>query len=194
MTGRVHRAAERRFAAWKNGGGETAEILCVPEGAGYDTFLWRISTARVAQSGPFSVFPGVRRSLTVIEGGAMRLTFGDELPLTVGPGIGPVGFPGDIPCHAELIGPALLDLNVMVRAPYALQVTPADHGAPPVSHAVARYLFALTALSTPELARHDLCEMAPDAPVPPTPGAMLIDIIGAETDARAAAVDGPALS
>lgn len=67
-----HRAA-RRFVPWKNGGGRTAEILASPAGAGLDDFAWRISTAEVATSGPFSLFPGVQRCLTVIEGGSLRL-------------------------------------------------------------------------------------------------------------------------
>ena len=32
---RIYPGAGRAFAPWKNGGGETAEILCVPQGAGF---------------------------------------------------------------------------------------------------------------------------------------------------------------
>ncbi|MEQ8448609.1 MAG: HutD family protein [Nitratireductor sp.] len=177
MKGEIHRGAERRFAPWKNGGGETAEILCMPEGAGYDDFRWRISTARVGQSGPFSRFPGVRRSLTVIEGGAMRLTFEDAPPLTVDPTTGPVSFPGDVACHAELLGPALLDLNVMVRAPFGVRVIAADHAAVPLPRGVERFLFARVALPDLGLERHDLQRIAVDAPVTPVDGAMVIDIV-----------------
>ncbi len=67
---RIWRRAERVFTPWKNGGGRTAEILAMPEGAGLDGFDWRISTAEVAQSGPFSLFAGLDRWLTVLEGGA----------------------------------------------------------------------------------------------------------------------------
>ena len=58
-------ASARQFRPWKNGGGETAEIAVSPAGAGFDDFDWRISTAIVAQSGPFSGFPGVDRVLTL---------------------------------------------------------------------------------------------------------------------------------
>lgn len=54
----IYRTADRVFRPWKNGGGETAEILAFPAGAGFDDFSWRISTAIVAASGPFSAFPG----------------------------------------------------------------------------------------------------------------------------------------
>ncbi|WP_367717417.1 HutD family protein [Nitratireductor sp. GISD-1A_MAKvit] len=176
MKGAVHRGAERRFAPWKNGGGETAEILCSPEGAGYDDFDWRISTARVGQSGPFSSFHGVHRSLTVIEGGAMRLTFDAAPPLMVGPETGPVCFPGDVACHAELIGPALLDLNVMVRAPFGVRVVAADTGVAPLGGAVERFVFARDALPALGLERHDLQQVPPEENVPPLGGALVIDI------------------
>ncbi len=53
---------------WKNGGGETVEIAVFPEGAGFKDFGWRISLASVASDGPFSAFPGIDRTLTVIDG------------------------------------------------------------------------------------------------------------------------------
>lgn len=116
-----HPTASRRFTTWKNGGGETAEIVCQPEGAGFDDFQWRISTARVAASGPFSAFPGVMRSLTVLEGGPMVLRFaGTEI--LASPDAGPIAFRGDVDVHADLIGPPLLDLNVMTRAPFESRV------------------------------------------------------------------------
>lgn len=69
MTQSIYLASDRHFSPWKNGGGETAEILCHPQGAGFGDFNWRISTARVASSGPFSTFEGIDRILTVLEGG-----------------------------------------------------------------------------------------------------------------------------
>lgn len=116
MTTWHHPASARRFQPWKNGGGQTAEIAVSPAGAGFDDFDWRISTAIVAQSGPFSGFPGVDRVLTVIEGGAMELTVAGE-SRHLDAGSDPFAFPGDAPARAVLTGPALLDFNVMVRRP-----------------------------------------------------------------------------
>lgn len=117
----IHPRAARQFRPWKNGGGRTAEIAVMPPGAGLDDFDWRISTAVVAQSGPFSVFAGVDRVLAVIEGGAMDLTVaGRSRPLDAGSD--PFAFPGDAPAEAVLTGPALLDFNVMVRRPLRAQV------------------------------------------------------------------------
>ena len=62
--------------AWKNGGGETAEIAVFPEGACYDDFHWRLSMARIAADGPFSTFPNVDRTLALIEGNGMVIEAG----------------------------------------------------------------------------------------------------------------------
>lgn len=155
---RIYRGVERRFTPWKNGGGETAEILCQPEGAGFDDFDWRISTAKVGQSGPFSVFPGIDRVLTVIEGGAMRLSFETGDSVTCHPDGVPHGFSGAVACHADLSDAPLLDLNLMVRAPlkgfvYQSGKEVANDGL------VAAYLFALEDHPARGLNRHDLLEL-----------------------------------
>ncbi|WBU60822.1 HutD/Ves family protein [Paracoccus albus] len=119
MTGltKVYRAADRRFTAWKNGGGKTAEVVCHPPGAGFDDFDWRISTARVDRSGPFSALPGVDRCLTVVCGGSLVLdAAGGSVRLDASSA--PFRFSGDDGCHCTLIGPPVMNLNVMVRAPF----------------------------------------------------------------------------
>ena len=70
---RVFRSADHAFSPWKNGGGTTAEIAIGPPGATLDAFDWRISMARVASDGPFSSFPGVDRTLSIIDGAAQRM-------------------------------------------------------------------------------------------------------------------------
>lgn len=154
--GTIHRGKERRFAPWKNGGGETAEILCFPSGAGFDDFGWRISTARVAQSGPFSVFPGVTRCLTIIEGGPLALRLGDEPERIMDRDSPPLGFSGETPCDCDLLGDPVLDLNVMTRAPFTARVVrPHMAGKSPA----IRLLFVTEALPDLKLARHDLAEV-----------------------------------
>ena len=63
---------EYRRMPWKNGGGSTDEIATYPRGAGLDAFDWRVSIAHVASDGPFSRFPGVERTITLLEGAGMR--------------------------------------------------------------------------------------------------------------------------
>lgn len=154
----IYRGAERHFTPWKNGGGETAEIVCSPAGAGFEKFDWRISTAKVSQSGPFSRFPGISRILTVIEGGAMQLRFNDGRVIDARAGSGPQVFSGDDFCVAELPGEALLDLNLMVRAPLEGAVHQGGETVP-ADELIACYLFALKPLPALFLAKHDLLEL-----------------------------------
>ena len=56
---------------WRNGGGETREIVSWPPGA--QDFDWRASIATIAQDGPFSAFTGIDRSITLLEGDGVRL-------------------------------------------------------------------------------------------------------------------------
>jgi environmental stress-induced protein Ves len=112
---RIIRAADCKTTPWKNGGGSTTEIAASPEGASLETFDWRISMARVASDGPFSDFPGIDRTLTVVAGGGMVLTIGDRPPVTLSRGSDPVSFPGDTPTSAKLTEGEITDLNVMTR-------------------------------------------------------------------------------
>lgn len=99
---------------WKNGGGETTEIVADPEGAGLEDFAWRLSAARVARDGPFSLFPGIDRTLAVLAGGGLELeTAGARVRLT--PADAPFSFLGDEPAEGRLLGSPVDDLNIMTR-------------------------------------------------------------------------------
>lgn len=115
MTARILRAAAGRPMPWKNGGGETIELLAHPAGAGLDAFDWRISMARVAADGPFSAFPGVDRTLTVLDGEGLALAIDGWDPVRLTPASPPLGFPADAPCASRLLGGPVTDLNVMTR-------------------------------------------------------------------------------
>ena len=117
----IFRVSDRVFRPWKNGGGQTAEIAVSPPGAGFENFDWRISTAVVAASGPFSSFAGVDRVLTVLEGGAIALSVGGQ-ERRLDAAAAPYSFPGDVPAAARLEGEAILDFNVMVRRPLHAKV------------------------------------------------------------------------
>ena len=110
---RILRAAGRTRAAWKNGGGTTREIAASP-GATTDAFDWRVSLADVAEDGPFSVFPGVDRTLTVVEGAGMDLMVGGEHHIVDEP-YWPHDFPGDVETDGRLLAGPVLNLNVMYR-------------------------------------------------------------------------------
>ncbi len=111
----IRRAAQHRRMSWKNGGGETIEVAVFPEGASLDDFGWRVSMARVASDGPFSRFPGVERTLVVLDGILILAIDGVEVTLAAG---APCSFAGDVATSARLIAGPITDLNTMTRAPW----------------------------------------------------------------------------
>ncbi|MDQ0796928.1 HutD family protein [Streptomyces sp. B1I3] len=114
MTARVLRAADRGATPWRNGGGVTRDIAVAPEGAAAGAFDWRISLAEVAGDGPFSLFPGIDRTLTVVEGEGMDLLVGGEHHIVDEP-LWPHDFPGDRETHGRLLHGPVVNLNVMYR-------------------------------------------------------------------------------
>ncbi len=106
-------ACDRIAQPWKNGGGVTREVAVMPEGAGLDTFDWRVSIADVAAAGPFSRFEGIDRTLAVLQG-RMRLTFPERV-LELDSASAPLAFPGEAPCEGEPLGGVVTDLNLMTR-------------------------------------------------------------------------------
>ena len=112
---RLIRPEECRRMPWKNGGGETIEIVVAPEGAGLDDFDWRVSMARVAQGGPFSSFPGIDRTLAILDGAGVRLAIAGRQPVELTTSSPPYSFPGDLPAAADLADGPVRDLNVMTR-------------------------------------------------------------------------------
>jgi environmental stress-induced protein Ves len=102
-------------APWKNGGGSTTEIAIAPVGASLDRFDWRISLATIAASGPFSCFPGVDRTLALVEGAGAVLDIGDEGRFVLSEEDPIVEFAGESAVMATLtLGPTT-DFNVMTQ-------------------------------------------------------------------------------
>ena len=98
---------------WRNGGGATREITSWP--AGTEEFGWRASVADIERDGPFSAFPGVDRTLTLLAGEGVRLACSGVFDrLLARPGE-PFAFSGDHALTAELPGGACRVLNIMVR-------------------------------------------------------------------------------
>ena len=113
MSIRIQRFDEHLKMPWKNGLGITREVISKPALHGPGGFDWRISLATVGASGPFSVFPGIDRTIAVLQGDGMRLTVDGhkEAPLTVESM--PFPFSGDAEVDADCLGGETLDLNVM---------------------------------------------------------------------------------
>jgi environmental stress-induced protein Ves len=108
----------RRIAPqpWKNGAGLTREIAAGPEGADAAEFEWRISVAEVGGDGPFSAFPGIDRSIVLLDGAGMLLTSNDgSLVHRLDRRHEPFCFSGDLPLEATLLDGPTTDFNVMTR-------------------------------------------------------------------------------
>jgi environmental stress-induced protein Ves len=71
--------------------------------------------ARVASDGPFSAFPGIDRTLTVVSGCGLSLRTAGRDATTLSVGTAPFAFSGDTPTEARLTNGPILDLNVMTR-------------------------------------------------------------------------------
>ena len=106
--------ADYRRMPWKNGGGRTTEIASHPPDAGFNAFLWRISVAEVRKDGPFSAFPGVERTLVLLDGAGMRLA-GDGVDIEILARYEPYAFAGESMPVCTLLGGPVRDFNLMLR-------------------------------------------------------------------------------
>ncbi|PWC16727.1 HutD family protein [Brenneria corticis] len=95
---------------WRNGGGETREIVRFP--GGEDAFGWRASIATIAASGPFSSFPGADRVITLLQGDGVELEFAGKPPHALRVNR-PLRFAGEESVYARLSGAPSLDFNIM---------------------------------------------------------------------------------
>lgn len=108
---RVVRQSEFTAFSWKNGGGITREAWRVPADG---RFIIRMSVAEIDRSGPFSDFAGYARTMVLLRGRGLRLSFGGD-PATVLREVGDcVGFDGGTAVDCELLDGPCTDLNLMV--------------------------------------------------------------------------------
>jgi len=103
-----------RSMPWKNGAGRTSEIAVHPAGAGLDGFAWRVSIANVERDGPFSAFPGIDRTIVLLDGAGMRLQ-GSEREIDLTARYVPHDFRGDESVDCKLVSGPCRDFNAMFR-------------------------------------------------------------------------------
>ncbi|MGG6135336.1 HutD/Ves family protein [Pantoea allii] len=97
---------------WRNGGGETREIIRFPPDAA--DFAWRASIATIACDGPFSTFNGVDRTITLLNGSPVLL-HGATCEHRLLPEV-PWAFAGEWALEASLqVNEPSQDFNVMTR-------------------------------------------------------------------------------
>jgi len=108
----IIRLAQVAPSRWRNGGGMTRELLACPDSADW---VWRMSVAEVAASGPFSRFDGVGRWFAVLGGAGVRLTIdGHSHELTRRSA--PLCFDGASTVHCQLLDGVTQDFNLMLRS------------------------------------------------------------------------------
>lgn len=96
---------------WRNGGGQTRELLAWPPGTGWQV---RISRADIEADGPFSAFPDVQRWFVVLEGAGVALHFADGQKI-LHRGDAAFEFDGAAAPLCTLLDGPTQDLNLMVR-------------------------------------------------------------------------------
>ena len=105
-------------ATWKNGLGFTDEIAIHPESATLSKgdFKWRLSSARIENASPFSMFPAHERVLVILKGKGLRMAHvyeeGEPEEIHEVKPLEPYEFPGDIQSRCELMGGPVVDFSV----------------------------------------------------------------------------------
>jgi environmental stress-induced protein Ves len=127
---------------WKNGLGRTRELAVQPPGAGMDDFLWRASVAEVDSAAPFSAFPGVERTIVLLDGAGFTMALDDGRRHALTTPFAPFAFPGEAQVAVTLAGGPTRDFNLMtrrgrVRGQVTVWREPGECAPPP--HAVLLY-------------------------------------------------------
>ena len=107
----VIEAAQVPAQPWRNGGGQTRELLAWPAG---DAWQVRVSRADIDRDGPFSAYPLVERWFAVLQGQGVELQFPGRT-CTVVAGDEALQFDGASAPGCRLIAGPTQDLNLMLR-------------------------------------------------------------------------------
>lgn len=111
MSQQLIRAEDVALQPWRNGGGQTRELLTWPSAASCDL---RIAVADISADGPFSSYDGVQRWIVAIAGVGIELRFCDrDQKLELGDE--PLCFDGADAPHCRLLDGPTRDLNLMVQ-------------------------------------------------------------------------------
>ncbi|QBB72558.1 HutD family protein [Pseudolysobacter antarcticus] len=106
--------ADYRRMRWKNGLGWTTEIAVSPADAIAD-YDWRVSIAEIENDCAFSAFPGFDRTLLVLHGAGIELTFDQAPSVILHERDRPAQFAGEWQATCRLLNGPTRDFNVMTR-------------------------------------------------------------------------------
>lgn len=116
----VLRESDYVSTPWKNGGGVTREIHRDPPPPA--EFDWRLSLATIDRAGPFSAFGGYERTLVLVRGAGIELSFGAHGTSRLSSAGQTISFDGAWQTHCTVLEGPSTDLNLIVsqqRAQYA---------------------------------------------------------------------------
>lgn len=111
MNWSVVRLDDVQPSRWKNGGGQTRELLAWPSA---EAWQLRVSIADIDRDGPFSPFADVQRWFAVLEGHGVRLTVNTHVS-ELRRDSPPFEFDGGAVTECRLIDGATRDFNFMAR-------------------------------------------------------------------------------
>lgn len=115
----IRRAETLIPTRWKNGAGQTRELCVFPPHSDLEQFIWRASIADVDADGPFSCFPGIDRTIMLLEGAGFTMELGEHGRHRLCTAFEPFPFPGEAVVTTALEGGATRDFNLMVRRSHA---------------------------------------------------------------------------
>lgn len=97
---------------WKNGGGSTLELIALKDEN--NEIMFRLSSAEVSASGPFSIFPQIDRILFLVKGNGLKLKMPNK-SLILDQTLAPIYFAGEDEIYCELLDGSCQDFNVMTN-------------------------------------------------------------------------------
>lgn len=111
----ITRAADLPTARWA--GGTTTQLAIFPPHASFQqrNFDWRVSTATVEQSGPFTRLDGFKRTLMLLSGAGVKLDFAGGRREKLSEPFQQISFLGQDGVNCQLIGGKVVDFNVIYR-------------------------------------------------------------------------------
>jgi len=113
---------------WRNGLGRTREMAVQPSADDSTEFLWRASVAEVDSAAPFSRFPGVDRTIVLLEGAGFTMRLDGEREHALTTPFVPFAFPGEAEVTVTLAGGPTRDFNLMLRRAHVRGGLQAWHG------------------------------------------------------------------
>ena len=158
-------AAGHTKMRWANGAGWTTEILAEPSTNNWE---WRLSVADVDVAGPFSLFPGVARSIALLRGNGFALTVGDQDERVVDVPFQPFEFAGDAVTTCRLIDGPVQDLNLMTRRTSISRRLDFIHVAPFSRHELSGVDLAVVVAGRVRIGNHNLGYLDAIRPTSPT--------------------------